>query len=174
MATTTPDAVGPRGSRQPRVPHPARFSEAALYDGVRPAAPLGTLLLLTAGLYLWGLSRNGNANRLILAGTAYEERAVHREARQSPGATCRGRPPAASGDSGIGGEQLGLGWNPPGRRGSPQVDRSLLRPPRPRLTVGQVIEVVGVPDTSRSPRRLVARCATTGRASTPNHLLAPS
>lgn len=78
------------------------------------------------------------------------ERAVHREARQSPGTTCRGRSPAGSGDSGIGGEQLGLGWNPPGRRGSPQVDRSLLRPPLARLTVGQVIEVVGVPDASRT------------------------
>ena len=67
MATTTPEAIGPRGSRQPHLPRPARFSKAGLYDRVRPAAPLGALLLLTAGLYLWSLSRNGYANQYYAA-----------------------------------------------------------------------------------------------------------
>ena len=38
-----------------------------LYDRVKPAAPLGVLLLLTAGLYCWGLSRNGYANQYYAA-----------------------------------------------------------------------------------------------------------
>jgi 4-amino-4-deoxy-L-arabinose transferase-like glycosyltransferase len=38
-----------------------------LYDRVKPAAPLGALLLLTAGLYCWSLSRNGYANQYYAA-----------------------------------------------------------------------------------------------------------
>jgi 4-amino-4-deoxy-L-arabinose transferase-like glycosyltransferase len=67
VSTTTPEAVRPRSPRQPRLPRPARFSKDRLYDRVKPAAPLGALLLLTAGLYFWSLSRNGYANQYYAA-----------------------------------------------------------------------------------------------------------
>jgi 4-amino-4-deoxy-L-arabinose transferase-like glycosyltransferase len=67
VTTTTLEAVWPRGLRRPRLPRPARFTKAELYDRVKPAASLGALLLLTAGLYFWGLSRNGNANQYYAA-----------------------------------------------------------------------------------------------------------
>ncbi len=61
MSTSTPAATMPRPAR-----HDGR-RQLAIPDRVVSAAPLGGLLLLTAVLYLWGLSKNGYANEYYSA-----------------------------------------------------------------------------------------------------------
>ncbi|MGZ4331860.1 MAG: glycosyltransferase family 39 protein, partial [Solirubrobacteraceae bacterium] len=61
MSTTTPSTALPRGAR------PAGRSHLDVRARAVSAAPLAGLLLLTAALYLWGLSRNGTANQYYSA-----------------------------------------------------------------------------------------------------------
>lgn len=61
MSTTTPATSLPRPASR------AGHRQLDIPDRVVRAAPLTGLLLLTAALYLWGLSRNGNANEYYAA-----------------------------------------------------------------------------------------------------------
>ncbi len=61
MSTTSPSTALPRRAR------PAGRSHLDVPARLVSAAPLGGLLLLTAVLYLWGLSRNGTANQYYSA-----------------------------------------------------------------------------------------------------------